>query len=67
MIWRTLRAVSAAGELMLLPRAPAHEGNEAEIFIIVILGGKFVILGEETIFWHFREATFYRGGKCLSI
>ena len=30
----------------LLQGRPSHEGNEAEIFIIPILGGEFGILGE---------------------
>jgi len=33
---------------MWMQGRPSHEGNEAEIFIIPILGGKFGILGGET-------------------
>ena len=39
---------------------PSHGGNEAEIFIIAILGGivSFAILGEKTIFAFYGESKF---------
>ena len=48
---------------------PSHGGNEAEIFIIAILGGKIAILGEKKILLQYTSANFLwlhskNRGKC---
>jgi len=40
------------------PGHPSHGGNEAEIFILAILGGKISVLGGEEFFYYMNILIF---------